>query len=85
LTLAVERLDVETEAPELVRGAMTELVVAQRGDERGVTGEPCELDGGHRSTSGSGLPSVGHVRDLARHREMGYPEELRPFDVTDDR
>ena len=81
----MDRVDVETKGLQLSGGAMTELVVAESGDERRVTGEPCELDGGHGSTSGRGLPSVGHVRDLAGSREMGYPEELRPLDVFHNR
>ena len=85
LTLAVDRPDVDTEAPQLIGRTMTELVVAESGEERRVTGEPCELDGGHGPASGGGLPSVGHVRDLAGSWEMGYPEELRPLDVPHDR
>ena len=62
---------------------MAELVVAERGQKRRATREACELDGGNRPASGRGLPSVGHVEDLAGGREPRQPQELGPLDMTD--
>src|SRR5205823_4492501 len=70
---------------EPIGGAMTELVVAERSEQRRFACEPRELDGGHGAASRRRLPSVDHVGDLSRRRQVRHPQELRPLDVTYDR
>src|SRR6185436_3163046 len=85
LVVAEARPDVEPESLELISGAMAKLVVAERGEERRLTGQPRELHRRHGSTSGRGPPSIGDVGDLTAGRQMRHPQELRPLNVTDDR
>ena len=61
-----------------------ERVVAQRGQEQALAGEPRELHRRDRSTAGRVLPGVERVDDLARGRDVLDPCELDPLHVSDD-
>ena len=78
------RLHADAEPLELALGAMAQLVVAERGQEEALSGQPCELDGGDGSTARRFLPGLGGVHDLARRGHAVYTRELDPLDVADD-
>ena len=64
---------------------MAELVVAERGEEQAVAGEPGQLDGRDGAAASRLLPGVQRVHDLARRRHALDTGELDPLDVPDDR
>ncbi len=63
---------------------MSELVVAQRGEERGFAGQLQELDGRDGPAAGRLRPGAVGVEDLTGVRHALDPQELDPLDMTDD-
>src|SRR5437660_9462544 len=63
---------------------MTELIVAERREERALARELQELDGSHRSASRRHLKDVLRVDDLTRGRDVVDASEGDPLDMTDD-
>src|SRR6478672_11068145 len=71
-------------AAELAQGALAELVLTERGEERRVAGELRQLDRGDGAAARGLLPGLGRVHDLAGARQLGHARELDPLDVPDD-
>jgi hypothetical protein len=74
----------DAEPLELVRRPAPELVVAERGQEETVAGQPRELDGRDGAASSGLLPGFHRVDDLARGGNVLDARELDPLDVADD-
>jgi hypothetical protein len=63
---------------------MAGVVIAERGQEHALAGQPRELNGSNRAATADLLPGLERVHDLARLRDALDPGELDPFDVADD-
>ena len=63
---------------------MSDLVVAERGQQQTVSGESRQLHGRDRATSADLLPRLERVDDLALGGQLRDSGELGPFDVADD-
>ena len=61
------------------------LVVAERGEQRGLAREPRELDRRDRAAAGGLLEGVARVHHLAGARHVAHARELHPLDVAHDR
>jgi hypothetical protein len=69
---------------ELALGRTPEVVVAERGQEQALAGEPRELDRRYGSAAGRLLPRLARVDDLARSRRVAHAREFDPLDMPDD-
>ena len=63
-------LDPDAQLLELAGGAVTELVVAERGKKQAVPGEAPQLDRCDGTSAAGLLPRLERVHDLARGRDM---------------
>ena len=68
--VAEHGLDAQAQLHQLVVGAVTEIVVAERGVKDAVAGELQQLDGGHGPAAGRHLEDVVGVDDLTRRRHV---------------
>ena len=61
-----------------------ELVVPDCGEQRARTGQPRQLHGGDRASTGGLAPRLARVDDLAPLRNVVDSHELDPLDMPDD-
>ena len=66
-------------------GAVSGLVVAEGGEQRGLPGELAQLHGGHRAAARRLLEGLGRMDDLSRPRHVRHLGELAPLDVAHHR
>jgi hypothetical protein len=64
---------------------VTQVVIAERREEPGVTRELAQLDGGDGASAPRFLPGIAGVEDLSGGRKVVHLGELDPLDVTDHR
>jgi hypothetical protein len=67
-----------------VAGAVAELVVAERGEEGAIAGEPGQLHGSDRAAASGFLPRFAGVDDVAGGGHARDADELDPLDMSDD-
>ncbi|MGC1814513.1 MAG: hypothetical protein WA696_10280 [Solirubrobacterales bacterium] len=80
--LASRRLHLHAEFGEPPPGTPGDLVIPQRGDQRGASRHPRQLRGRHCPAARGLLEAVGGVHDLAGRRDVIAPDELDPLDVS---
>jgi hypothetical protein len=66
-------------------GTAGELVVSERREEDGSSGQARELDRRNRASAGRLLEAVARVHDLTGGGYVIPTHELHPLDVSDDR